>query len=693
MKSPLSLTFVFCLSSAIFLSGCDYLNKKKEIIEKRYFRTAQAECSNAAKPASAESVAESKTVGTEAEISGLAMKYFPDSPSLRAEWIKKQMSAYGELSKFIPDIPIERYAEIRKLGAEKFPDNYSDRLKYIVEQSDFYSLLTKTKDSMPQSDFATVYAFAKMRHPQDYKKQREFVSDWKSALASIDDMRRTMPAADGEKIRENVIKSSGGDANAALKEFEKQLAAKREFENFGRGAAFIGKREAESLKNEIAKRVHGDYVARLELAKRAQAALEKNSAADLSSVLPNLNLPTDGESEITSEAKRIFAESIFSKRGAENEIHAAVLVKMNGKTVVLATKEFIPEKFPVVFANGRGKIKCSKGYISEELPILMLIPDEEPEGFTPLELVTRGESQNITDKNLFMIAPDRGGYCGMTVSVFSEDEKYLNLTSATAPSVTRRTNVRPLGRAGDKFLVSVTEIADVGDNAIVIDIDSKKLVSMAVRVYNPGVFSHHGKTGSIIGHEKMEIPDFTTFVRQFDGAVNKTFIPFSSIRFVRAGAMENWKPLDIKKFSEQKNEIRIFTDENNDFLMFFKSNTFAEALRSRRLCSIAERYRKPLLQDRLSRESYERSYRGYMIEVSYAIKRSMQKYIEPEKFYSIYRQELLYQLKLRQSMSDYISESVKDQNVLNVLHTDLTTRYNNNGVNSERIGGSVGGGY
>lgn len=82
-----------------------------------------------------------------------------------------------------------------------------------------------------------------------------------------------------------------------------------------------------------------------------------------------------------------------------------------------------------------------------------------------------------------------------------------------------------------------------------------------------------------------------------------------------------------------------------------------------------------------------------MIEVSYAIKRSMQKYIEPEKFYSIYRQELLYQLKLRQSMSDYISESVKDQNVLNVLHTDLTTRYNNNGVNSERIGGSVGGGY
>ena len=127
--------------------------------------------------------------------------------------------------------------------------------------------------------------------------------------------------------------------------------------------------------------------------------------------------------------------------------------------------------------------------------------------------------------------------------------------------------------------------------------------------------------------------------------------------------------------------------------MFFKNNTFGEALRSRRLGTIAERYKKPFLHDRLSRESYERSYRNYMIEVSFALKRELQRYANPDAFYSIYRQELLYQLKLRRSMYEYLAEGVKDTNIVNILHTDLATRYDNCGVNTERVGGSIGGGY
>lgn len=655
MKIDLNKKTLLALSAipALFLCGCDF--------------------------GGADAARKTADSAESAKISAAAKKYFPDSSELQSEWIRRQSDARAELSRFLPNISVADFAEIRDRAAAKFPDNYVERLAYTVEQCDYCAAAASAYSALSQSDAAFVRKLAEARYPDDYKGRCAYAAGWREALLELDYKLKQFPSEEFEPLRARAIAAAGGDSAKAVKLLEAQARAKREFDSFRpRG---ISVATLENLKG-AAMSESADYVARLASIKRAvaDAANPKrdSGAADSESASP------------LSRAERIFAKSLFTKRGVENEIHAAVLAKFKGRTVVLCTKEFMPEKFPVVFANAAGKVSCSRAFVSDELPLLMLVPDSVPQSLEALEIAD--DSEVRMGAELLAVAPDGGGYRALGVSVFSADEKYLNLTADTNPRVSHKIDVKHFGRDAKTF-VSVSEISEVGDDAVAVDAKTGKLVSFSVRIYNPGVLSHHGKTGSIIGHENSPIPDFTTFVRQFDGSVNKTFVPFSSIRFVRMGALEKWKPLDIAKFARQKNEIRILTDENNDFMMFFKNNTFGEALRSRRLGTIAERYKKPFLHDRLSRESYERSYRNYMIEVSFALKRELQRYANPDAFYSIYRQELLYQLKLRRSMYEYLAEGVKDTNIVNILHTDLATRYDNCGVNTERVGGSIGGGY
>ena len=661
-----------CLSLSLF-SGCDYIKEKKEILEKKMSNSETSTID----------------VGVQNKLRELAKKNFPNAQALQEEWVNKQYGAYEELSKFIPDMPLNEYTALRNRAEAKYPSDYVARLKYMSEQTNAYYRLKQIRVSFSDKQWDEIYALVDAVAPDNYIEKTRLLYDWKFALSSIDSRKHYFSAQEMNAFYADLYKNYSAKPRKFVEYYENCAVAKYEFDRFV--ITGVKKDVQDDVKKLILKKTELSYPQKYTELQTVLTQIKKDPS--VASKILNKKITTDESAELRNRAEEIFRQSIFTKRGAEEEIYTAALVKMNGKVVVLATKHFIPEKFPVVFANSRGKIVCSKGYISDSHPMILLIPDEVPSNFTPIEVVSNEDSLALFDRELFMIAPAQGGFISSPVSVFSEDNDYLNLTASTNPSTSYSTSVKPLGRNGQRLLISIVEKVKVGENSVVIDSKTGKLVSMAVRVYNAGVISHFGKTGNVIGHENFAIPDFSTFVRQFDGTVNKTDAPRSSIRFVRMTAFENWKLLDVEKFQKQKNEIRLFTDDNNDFLMFFKSNMFNEALRSRRLGRIAERYRKPLLFDSLTRESFERYYRNYMIDVAYALKRELAGNKNEKEFYSIYRQEYKYQYALREAMYKYISEGLEDKNIMNIIHTDLTTRYNNSSHNNARIGGSIGGGY
>ena len=85
-----------CLSLSLF-SGCDYIKEKKEILEKKMSNPE----------------ASTVDVGVQNKLRELAKKNFPNAQALQEEWVNKQYGAYEELSKFIPDMPLNEYTALR----------------------------------------------------------------------------------------------------------------------------------------------------------------------------------------------------------------------------------------------------------------------------------------------------------------------------------------------------------------------------------------------------------------------------------------------------------------------------------------------------------------------------------------------------------------------------------------------------
>ena len=119
-----------CLSLSLF-SGCDYIKEKKEILEKKMSNSETSTID----------------VGVQNKLRELAKKNFPNSQALQEEWVSKQYGAYEELSKFIPDMPLNEYTALRNRAEAKYPSDYVARLKYMSEQTNAYYRLKQIRVS------------------------------------------------------------------------------------------------------------------------------------------------------------------------------------------------------------------------------------------------------------------------------------------------------------------------------------------------------------------------------------------------------------------------------------------------------------------------------------------------------------------------------------------------------------------
>ncbi len=686
MKRVLLLLFV---AVVLPISGCDYIKEKlgdsKKIIEK-------AKSSNVEKKSPEEIAIE--------QITATSKIYFPDSESMRKVWIERQLEARSDISSYMPDMPIKDYAVVRERGEAKYPNDYVERKKYIYAQTEAYIRLKSSESFFSPDEWKIVSASLDKVAIDDYVKKVERMEEWRDAYYVIRSHKTRFERSEYEIIVSEILKkyeSNPSEISGVIRSLFDYYNAYTRY--YIKGV----KRDIQILVKKRLDEIYGnDYKTKLEKLKAISLVLIKRPNTPLETLIAGLELPKESEKKKSPRemeiekrdadylrAQKIFRESMFTIRGPEDIIYTAALVKMNGKTVILATKDFIPEKYPVVFANSRGTIKCSKGYIAEKYSMVLLVPDEEPRDFTPIEVVNREDSLNLFDRELFLISPYKGAFKTTPVSVFSEDRDYLVMAEESNPHTRTSMSVKIQQKRGNYVYNSDRKVTFVdqkyaGENSVIIDAKTGKLVSMAVNVYNAGLISQFsGKTGNIIGHEISNIPDYTTFVRHFDGIGQKDDMPNGSIRFVRMTAFQNWEVLDLSRFWKEKNEIRKFTDSNNEFLMFFIRNRYDNALTSRRLSKIAERYRKELIEyHKLTRESYEIVYRKYMLEVLYALKRELNNK-EPEEYYSVYREEYRYQLKLRQAMYKYLAEKMEDKNTTNIMHVDLRTRYNNHSIGIE----------
>lgn len=671
MFKPLKVILVYFV--CLIFTGCEKSEKKEESVQDAAPQAASSEASESPE------LSEFKT-----RIGIVADRYFLGNSAAKNEWIKMQMQAFDSISSYIPDVDLQKFSEIRESAKKKNPEDYVKAYNDMLRQIDGLKSLDKSKYSN-----AAAYEFA-IKHlgelyPEDYVEQSRQIAKWIDFYSELSAFSGNLSADAAGDFKKNALEKALKNINSGKNYLNSQRFAMGRLK--GKRIKNMTPANIYRVKEFVAKKYPSDFERQLSEFENIERLYLENKNLDIEGLVlkteeDSKEKPSevaDAPDSLREKAEDIFRNCVFTRHssiGGSTDISSAVLVKIKGRKVILCTKEFLPEKSQAVFSNSKGKIVCSKFYVSDKFPVIMMIPDTPPDNFSAIEIVSPEESFDLYKKELYMIAPSGTGFTARNVRVFSEDEKFLNLTSDTAPSIKRKIGITGMGRDVNKTVVSVTDIVDIGEHAMVIDPESGKLASLAIRYYAPGIIEMGGKTGSIIGHEISNLPDFNTLVRQFDGTVSRTsYKPRSQIYFLRLTALEGWDEITLADLKDQKTCVRRFTDDNNDFLMFFKYNEFGESLRLNRLRDIAERYRRPLMEDYLDRRSFETTYKKYMLDVLYAMRRELLQYKSADSFSPIYRDEMQYQINLRQAMYNYLAESIKDGNMANILHVDLKTRY------------------
>ena len=614
-----------------------------------------------------------------------AQKNFASNKSHAQAYINKQIESYKEFSAYMPSLPAEEYAKIIKYAKDMVGEDYTELYAEVVEMSRMAVDVKEQLDKLSAEDTKFIKSFFNDSNAVEYKSSLNRAKEWFVVLEDMNFVSRHFEKEEFLAIKKRFLENERNTPNDVMPKFYAQTRA------VGKVKAFtlrdVPRAKMEEVRALMQQQYPFDYVAQLDAMQKFDFSKYKEDSNKKQNVSPL-------EKSMRVKAEQIFRDCVFTKRGEADNIDVAVLVKMNGKTVVLCSKNYIPQKMPVVFGNSLGHISCSKAFVSDDYPMVIMIPDEEPKMFEPIEIISPQECRDLHKKSLYLIAPDKGGFTGKPVRVFSEDLKYLNFSVDDTPKTKRMQNIRKLDRDAEKIVIDIIDSFDIGENAIVFDAESRKLVSIALRYYAYGMIDIGGKTGNIIGHEKSEIPDFVSFVRQFDGVVGSTpYPPLSSVRFIRMTDMKNWKRLDVPSFWKQKNAIRKYTDVNNEYLKFFIRGSYGEALRSFRLSGIARKYKNDFESRHISRSSFERRYEAFVIEVLHSMRIDMNKldgmYISPDKIYSIYRGEFAYQKALRQSMYDYMKEYIKDGNVTAFIDQGINVNGNDSGatINNVNKGG------
>ncbi len=632
-------------------------------------------------------------------ISDNAQKYFANSPAHKKRYMQKQVDAYNEIQNAQINLPAETYAKILAQAESKFAADYIERKNWLFAQTLSCANLNEYKLSYPQQVYNETVSVLEKFYKDDFFKMENNFSEWASFLSRDLDPKKALSKDELAQLKKRAIENSKGIASNAKAYADAQVAAARRLASIGAPKASL-KNDFDSLRDFVRAKYPNEYekqLAEFEIGIKEIIANDRQIRSQIKAEKVrrnNLRLRENETLVAESYSKKIesvFQTSIFTRRGKLENVYTAVLTKIGGHPVILCTQEFLEGRLPVKISNSLGEIVCSRALISKDCPLIALIPDSLDKAFIPLKIMEKFSPD--AEKDLCLVSHDSGAIKVGYVRIFSEDDKYFNLVFGKIPRFERDVAIKPISRDGTKFMSTVSQTVPGISQSIIIDPENMTVISMAVNRYNSGVIDYSGKTGSIIGHEDMDLPDYNTLVRQFDSSL-KSEKPFGTIDFLRLNNLKEWSKFSMQELERQKTEIRRYTDLNNDFLVFFKRNLYGYAMRSGALGAIAEKHSINLLKRKMSKEMYVKCYRNYMLDVLMELKRNMLTPVDVDRYYSVYRNALRYQINLRKAMAEYVSEGIKDYNIINILHADLLTRYNNpySSVDITQFGGAMGSG-
>ncbi len=574
-----------------------------------------------------------------------AQKNFPSNEDLANNWIERQVQAYKKLSEYIPAIPASDYSRILKYAKEVEGDNYVAVYSFATEMVKAYEDLVSRLSVMSAEDIAFVKSLFEDTNAIEFKIAVKKASDWIDVINDLQHAKGKFSDTDFKAIKQQLMQKYKHAPQQVLDVFYAQIRAQEKVKAFYLREADAKKLEA--LKAQLSEKYPQDFIRQIDELEHCNIAL----------LLP------DEQEEVVDPvqkankqlAEKIFRNCVFTKYSETGQVSLAILVKMRGRTAVICSKEFIPRKMPVYFGSSVGHIKCSSAYVSEKHPLIILFPDKEPMSFAPLEIAS--ETELNAESQLYMVSPLKNGFEGATVKLTSKDSNFFKFEKTE--------NAK-----------SASRLKDINDFSFVVDSKTGKLVSVALRYVDYGIADAKGNSKNIFTGANVKIPSFAKFAKNLDAG--EAYLNGSSLRFVRMSALKDWQKFDTLVLLRQKDFVRKYSEVNKDFFEFFTKNSFSVALRSARLSSVAAKYRRSFEGEKLSADAFNTRYTAFVKDMLKSMASDIHRFsgfnVASGNLYSVYQNEIAYQVAFRVAMYNYLTQYFEENSIDRYIKTGLTIK-------------------
>ena len=607
-------------------------------------------------------------------------KKYPEH--VRDIWIRQQKDAYWSFSNVedfgVPNsLSLEDYMKFCDIAMKEYPDDCIKQLSALRSMVTMSADINAQRNAFPKETVVACEKYLERNYGKDirkwhphYAKVIEFFSFDMSVLGLND--------KDSQTMRDNAIMYSSNNISDAMKYIEDQIISKGKIVEMGDNI------DIKDIVSELTTEAIKNYP--LDFSKQHKYIKDKIKAG---------YVPL-ADRERIKKASDIMG-SVFIRKIDETLSAIAVLAELNGRNLILCTREFIPEKFPVVLTNDNGSIVCSSAIVSKNYKLLALIPDSIPECFKPIK--TSNTPKKLTGREYQLVTATPEGTYSYPVSFASKTiegySHFMNIGNRRDFNKSTKSNTSVSYNNIPKGTVVSKGRGSSFHRSIIIDLDTFEMIAFAVDLNNSPreVFdrvircsdSNAGATlmyGNESGIFDWEVPA-KLYAEYFNVPIElvwrghshgNTKDAVSFVEIYEFTDFNTWESFSLDKYFYSERYLENYIMINKSIFGFLSMNSLQYAESDPFFSRIAINY-ATALRSKMDFRTYETKYRAYYSSIYYRIKQVNACRIPLSQFYILNRYDAIAAQATRNIVIKSMNELIRMKNISMYIHNDLRKFY------------------
>ncbi len=520
---------------------------------------------------------------------------------------------------FAQDMTTEQLKALQEKAMELYPSNESQRSSWISKQKNAFESIKFVNYNLSEAEMDAIKKDAQDRFPNDYLEQEEHIRSQADAIVNLNFFSKGIDPEEFNAIKAIVAKESNANADEYISLIQIHLDSKNRLNDMPIPEG------VDILDFNILKRITNKYYP---FNYKKQFEEVQTKLDFLASISASRNASDRNDPAAYSNIGLALLEK-HTLKTSDADAKLAIAVKFKGKLGFLCPISAYRDDFELLTPLG-DTVEIEKIHVSKTAPIIFVEVNRFPSGIETIEIESLENIKTKLSKPLTL-----AGY-------FSTTKPSAFKTSITA--------IRD-----NNYIMSNKTPFSFTDGTMLLDYEDAKLLSFTIRD----------------GAKKKTIPDFSDKAKAI--ATMRSSISARANTDATYPILDNLEVFEIlspAKMKSQQEFLHNLTDDNIEALKLYTATSLGSLASSKKFGKIA-RDNATKFKNKLGESAFQKEAKSLMTKLINQLKADFET-VDPNNFYINIREELIYQMALREKLIEYYQEAFRND-LDSILPRDITS--------------------